>query len=109
LLRSNALSCGGSSFDLLGKAGKAPGSALHERIGTFTTFGGAMDQTVALKHLGKIVEGGKRRLDRQRRIVANLERGGRDSRRSRELLQLFEGTLSMYLSHRDRLRNQLAL
>jgi hypothetical protein len=68
-----------------------------------------MDQTVALKHLGKIVEGGQRRLNRQRRIVADLERGGRDSRRSRELLQLFEGTLSMYRSHRDRLRNQLAL
>jgi hypothetical protein len=68
-----------------------------------------MEQTVALKHLGKIVEGGQRRLDRQRRIVADLERGGRDSRRSRELLQLFEGTLAMYLSHRDRLRNQLAL
>jgi hypothetical protein len=68
-----------------------------------------MDQAVALKHLGKIVEGRQRRLDRQRRIVADLERGGRDSRRSRELLQLFEGILSMYLCHRDRLRNQLAL
>jgi hypothetical protein len=64
-----------------------------------------MDQTVALKHLGKIVEGGQRRLDRQRPIVADLERGGRDSTRSRELLQLF----AIYLSHRDRLRNQFAL
>jgi hypothetical protein len=68
-----------------------------------------MDQTVGLKHLGKFVEGGRRRLNRQRRLVADLERRGRDSKRSRQLLQLFEGTLAVYLSHRDRVLKQLAL
>jgi hypothetical protein len=69
-----------------------------------------MDQTVLLKHLGKAesyVGRGQRRLNRQLRIVSNLERGGRDSRRPRDLLRLFENILAMYLAQRDRLRNQL--
>jgi hypothetical protein len=65
-----------------------------------------MDQTVELRHLGKIVEAGQRRLDRQRRIVADLERGGRDSGRSRHLLRLFEDILAMYLV-RERHRSQI--
>jgi hypothetical protein len=68
-----------------------------------------MDRTVALKHLGKIVEGRQRRLDRQRRMVADLERGGHDSSRSREMLPMFKETLAIYLARRDLLRIQLAL
>jgi hypothetical protein len=69
-----------------------------------------MDQTVLRKHLGKAesyVGGGQRRLSRQRRIVSNLERGGRDSRSPRDLLRLFENILAVYLPQRDRLRDQL--
>ena len=69
-----------------------------------------MDQTVLRIHLGKAesnVGGGQRRLSRQRRIVSKLERGGRDSRRPRDLLRLFENILAMYVAQRDRLRDQL--
>ena len=72
----------------------------------------AMDQTVLLTHLGKTetyVVRSRRRLDRQRRIVADLERGGRDSMRSRFLLRLFEQILARYLAHRDRLRDHIGL
>jgi len=71
-----------------------------------------MDQTVLLKHLGKAesyVVRSQRRLDRQRRIVADLERGGRDSMRSRFLLRLFEQIFTRYLVHRDRLRDHIGL
>jgi hypothetical protein len=71
-----------------------------------------MDQTLLLRHLGKAesyVVRSQRRLERQRRIVADLERGGRDSGRSRYLLRLFEQIFAKYLAHRDRLRNHIGL
>jgi hypothetical protein len=64
----------------------------------------------ALEHLSRAeryVGRDQRFLTRQRRIVANLERGGQDSIRSKYLLRLFEQMLAIHLAHRDRVRDQL--
>jgi hypothetical protein len=71
-----------------------------------------MNQTVLLKHLGKAesyVVRSQYRLGRQRRVVADLEREGQGSMRSRFLLRLFEQIFARYLTHRDRLCDHIGL
>ena len=51
---------------------------------------------------------GERHLSRQREIIAELDRGCRDSTRARELLVIFGETQAMHVAHRDRLRDELA-
>jgi hypothetical protein len=51
---------------------------------------------------------GERHLSRQREIIAELDRGGHDSTKARELLVIFGETQAMHVAHRDRLRDELA-
>ncbi len=50
---------------------------------------------------------GERHLSRQREIIAELDRGGHDSTKARELLVIF-GETQAIVAHRDRLRDELA-
>jgi hypothetical protein len=51
---------------------------------------------------------GEKNLGEQRRVVADLERDGRDASRARELLARFEELQRVHVAHRDRIRAELA-
>jgi|RhiMethySRZTD1v2_1073278.scaffolds.fasta_scaffold1297756_2 hypothetical protein len=70
-----------------------------------------MDRAVLLKHLVQaenVVLLGQLHVQRQRQIVAELERNGQDSSRSRNLLGLFEEMLATHHDRYDLLRDRLA-
>ena len=70
-----------------------------------------MDRAVLLKHLVQaenVVLLGQLHVQRQRQIVAELERNGQDSSRSRNLLGLFEEMLAMHHERCALLRDRLA-
>jgi Fe2+ or Zn2+ uptake regulation protein len=50
---------------------------------------------------------GERHVERQREIIAELERNGRDSTQARELLAVFLATQATHVSWRDRLLEEL--
>ena len=71
-----------------------------------------MNRELLLEHLAQAerhAADGRRHIESQRRIVAQLVRNGQDSENSRHLLRLFEELEAMHVSDRDRLREQLGL
>ncbi|MBV9113427.1 MAG: hypothetical protein JOY67_11460 [Hyphomicrobiales bacterium] len=47
-------------------------------------------------------------VERQRQIIAELERDGHDTEEAEQLLRTFEETLALHVEGRDRLRQELA-
>jgi len=70
-----------------------------------------MDRALLKLHLDlaeKHIAEGTEHVERQRRIVEELQRGGEDIRKSADLLELFEETLRTHIDERDRLLEELA-
>ena len=70
-----------------------------------------MRRQILIDHLAQAerhIAEGRVHVDRQRQIVEDLVRDGKDAGRSRNLLELFEDTLAMHIAERDRLRTELA-
>ena len=54
------------------------------------------------------IDEGMAHVERQRRVVEGMKRGGHEVNESLWLLGLFEDSLATHLEHRDRLLAQLA-
>ena len=70
-----------------------------------------MDRARILRHLAEAedhVAEGQTRLNRQREIVAELERDGHDSAMARELLRQFESVQAMHIAGLARVTRELA-
>ena len=70
-----------------------------------------MDRELLKQHLRlaeKHIAEGTEHVERQRQIVDELVRNGKDPRRSMDLLTLFEKTLAGHTEERDRLQDELA-
>ena len=70
-----------------------------------------MDREILKQHLRlaeKHIAEGTEHVERQRQIVDELVRNGKDPRRSMDLLTLFEETLAGHTEERDRLQDELA-
>jgi hypothetical protein len=68
------------------------------------------DRTMLLEHLAQAerhVAEGERDIARQREIIAELERDGRDTTLARALLEQFEEVELLHIEGRDRLRKEL--
>jgi hypothetical protein len=50
---------------------------------------------------------GMRHVEKQREIIADLERGGHNTLQAASLLCTLEAMLALYVAHRDRLRKEL--
>jgi hypothetical protein len=69
-----------------------------------------MDKAMIAKHLAiaeRHVTGGQRHIDRQREIVRELQRDGRDLALAMSLLRQFEDMQTLHTQDRDRLRSEL--
>jgi hypothetical protein len=69
-----------------------------------------MDRAMELAHLAEAerhIAEGKRRLERQEEIVAELKRQGHDAETALCLLALFRQVQADYVSHRDRIQKAL--
>jgi hypothetical protein len=63
-----------------------------------------------LEHLAFVerrIEEGEVHIQRQREIIAGLERAGLDTAAARDLLGVYEQTLSEHLAELERLRHEL--
>jgi hypothetical protein len=70
-----------------------------------------MDRQMVLDHLAlaeQHIADGKTTIERQQTLIAELERGGHETTRSRELLSQFLQTQKMHEEDRKRLRRELA-
>lgn len=70
-----------------------------------------MNRTILIAHFEQAerhVREGRQHIDRQRRVVAELERDGHPSEMSRELLDTFEQLQAQHVADRDRLAAELA-
>ena len=56
----------------------------------------------AERHVGQ----GLRHIDKQSKLVAALERKGRDPSHAKALLNLFEQLQDLHVAHRDRLKDE---
>ena len=69
-----------------------------------------MDSTLEqLANAERQVSEGQSRIDRQRQIIAELERDGQLSWDTAELLRRLEVLQAIHVAHRDRLRKELGL
>jgi hypothetical protein len=71
-----------------------------------------MDREILEEHLAQAdrhVEEGWGHLDRQRKVIAELERDGHGAREARRLLHQFEEMQAMHIADRDRLRQELGM
>jgi hypothetical protein len=69
-----------------------------------------MDKAMIAKHLAIVerhVTEGQRHIDRQREIVRELQRDGRDPATAMSLLRQFEDMQTLHIQDRDRLRSEL--
>jgi hypothetical protein len=69
-----------------------------------------MDREMLKAHLEQAerhVSEGEQHITRQRELIAELERKGRDTTRANELLCRFEEMLALHVHDRDRLRKEL--
>ena len=69
-----------------------------------------MDPQTIVEHLAaaeRRVTEGRRLVEIQLRIIAGLERDGRDTTLARQLLGALQETQAAYLANRDRLRREL--
>jgi hypothetical protein len=65
---------------------------------------------IAREHLelaNRHVAGGRRRVEAQRDLTAQLKRDGHETHRARVLLAQFEATLAFQVAHRDRILREL--
>ena len=70
-----------------------------------------MDRAIIQDHLAQTerhVSQGKEHISRQREIIADLERGGHDSKAARALLVQFEEMQALHIADRDRLLRELS-
>jgi hypothetical protein len=70
-----------------------------------------VDKDMISEHLSQCrrhVSEGEKHIARQREIVAELARDGRDTTLARELLGHFEETQALHVAHRDRLAYELS-
>lgn len=71
-----------------------------------------MDRALLEQHLAQVerhVAQGEAIIARQRRIVSELERDGHDAGEARDLLAQFQEMQAQHITHRDRLRRELAV
>ena len=69
-----------------------------------------MDPELLMHHLAQCEERivkGRVHVDRQRQIVDELVRNGEDSRRSKDLLRLFEDMLTRHIEYREQIVREL--
>lgn len=66
-----------------------------------------IDMTTQLAEAERFVSECARILNRQRQMVADLERDDRDAGLARELLKKFGAAQAMHVAHRDKLKEQL--
>ena len=69
-----------------------------------------MDRQILEKHLAQVerhVEAGGRHVERQRALVAALERYGHDTTAARKLLASFEAIQQTHIEDRDRVAKEL--
>jgi hypothetical protein len=70
-----------------------------------------MDRNTILDDLAMVsrhVTGGEQIIARQRELVAQLERDGRDASDAKRLLLQFQDAQSLHVAHRERLEKALA-
>ena len=71
-----------------------------------------MDRQMVLDHLAlaeQHIADGKATIERQRNLVVELEQGGHDTSKARELLREFLQTQKSHEEDRKRLRRELAM
>jgi hypothetical protein len=69
-----------------------------------------MDPASLVEHLALAdthIEEGERRIEQLRKRIAVMERSGRDTPKSRDLLRALQQTQTLHIAHRDRLRNEV--
>ena len=72
---------------------------------------GLMSQEMELRHLelaNRHIAEGQQRIAAQKARIAGLERDGRDTTASNELLESFEETLELMMRHRDLILRELS-
>jgi hypothetical protein len=82
-----------------------------ERLDAFGRCPGMLNRTLVSEHLEQArrhVAKAERLLAHQREIIAERERDGHDTARSRQLLDQFEQFYAMHVVERDRLEKELA-
>jgi hypothetical protein len=70
-----------------------------------------MDRQTIAEHLAlaeRHVAEGQDHIERQRMVIAELERDRHDTTRAKELLDTFKTTQALHIADRDRLRQELA-
>jgi hypothetical protein len=71
-----------------------------------------MDRVMLERHLTQVeahIVRGEQHLTRQRELVFELERHGRDSEQAQRLLLLFEELQALHIADRDRIFEELSL
>ena len=63
--------------------------------------------TLQLLNLERLIDDSQARITRQRNTVAELQRGGRDTRRAERLLATFIDLRAQHIQQRDKLRSAL--
>ena len=69
-----------------------------------------MDRTILLQRLAQTerhAADGTRHVADQRKLIADLERNGRDTNFARDLLRQFESLRELHVADRDRLKKEL--
>lgn len=70
-----------------------------------------MDREMLERHLAqaeKHIATGRKNLARQREVIAEIEREGRDTTEARVALNQFEELQAMHIADRDRIQRELA-
>jgi hypothetical protein len=84
--------------------------AARERPDAIARWRRMPDRAMILEHLAharRHVAEAEQHLAHQREIIAEKERDGHDAATSRQLLDQFEQTYTMYVAERDRLEKEL--
>jgi hypothetical protein len=82
-----------------------------EHTWAFLHYTPRMDRQMILDHLEQArrhVAEGKEHLARQRKIIAELERDGHDTKMARELLTQFEETFAIHVEDQERIERELS-
>jgi hypothetical protein len=69
-----------------------------------------MDPASLVEHLALAdthIEEGERRIEQLRKRIAVMERSGRHTPKSRDLLRALQQTQALHIAHRDRLRKEV--
>ncbi len=85
-------------------------SSRRERLDAVVRWPFMPDRAMKLERLAEArrhVAEAERHLAHQREVIAQKERGGHDTATSKQLLDQFERTYTMYIAERDRLEKEL--